>query len=59
MVWRQKLFRKCEAIPKELLVDDQEDLQVAIEMTEIEEKEVYDRIQKDMDKLSEEKQKEL
>ena len=40
-------------------MEEQEDPQVVKEMTEIDEKEVYDRIHKDMDKLSPEKQKEL
>ena len=51
------MFRKCEAILKELLVDAQEDPQVAKEMTEIGEKEVYYRIQQD--KLFPAQQKEL
>ena len=59
MAWRLKLTKKTQAIPKELLVDEEEDAQVAKEMTEINEKEVYVRIQKDMDKLMPEKQKEL
>ena len=48
-----------QAVPKELLVDEEEDPQVAIEMTEIDEKEVYERIKDEYDKMSPEKQKEL
>ena len=45
--------------PKELLVDKEEDPQVAVEMTEIDEKEVYERIKDQYDKMSPDKQKEL
>ena len=47
MAWRLKLTGKTEAIPKELLVDEEEDAQIAIEMTEIPEEKVYERIQQD------------
>ena len=59
VAWRQKLLGKGKAIPKELLVDKEEDVQVAIEMTEIPEEKVYERIQADLEKLPEDKQKEL
>ena len=59
VAWRLKLTGKTEAIPKELLIDEEEDPQVAKETTLIDEKEVYDRIQKDIEKMSPEKQKEL
>ena len=48
-----------QAVPKELLIDEEEDPQVTIEMTEIEEKEVYERIKDEYDKMSPEKQQEL
>ena len=48
-----------QAVPKELLVDEEEDEQVAIETTEIDEKEVYERIQKELNNMSPQKQKEL
>ena len=59
VMWRLKLTGKTEAIPKELLIDEKEDPQVAKETTLIEEREVYDRIEKDMEKMSPEKQKAL
>ena len=59
VAWRQKLLGKDKAIPKELLVDKEEDAQVAIEMTEIPEEKVYEWIQADLEKLPEDKQKEL
>ena len=59
MAWRLKLTRKTEAILKELLVDEEEDAHVAKELTQIDEKEVYERIQKDIYKLIPEKQEEL
>ena len=40
------------------MVDEEEDAQVAIETTETEEKEVYERIQKELDNMSPQKQKE-
>lgn len=40
VAWRQKLLGKDEAIPKELLIDEEEDSQVAIETKEIEETEI-------------------
>ena len=54
-----KLTGKTKAIPKELLIDEEEDAQVAKETTLIEESEVYDRIKKDLEKMSPEKQKML
>ena len=59
IAWRLKLTEKAEAIPKELLVDEEEDPEVAIETKEIEEAEIYNRIKEDMDRLPEDKQKEL
>ena len=59
VAWRLKLTGKTQAVPKELLVDEEEDAQVAIETTEIEEKEVYGRIQKEFDDMTPQKQKEL
>ena len=59
MAWRLKLTGKTQAVPKELLVNEEEDAQVAIETTEIEEKEVYERIQKEFDDMTPQKQKEL
>ena len=59
VAWRLKLTGKAEVIPKELLVDEGEDPQVAIETKEIEEPEIYDRIKADMDRLPENKRKEL
>ena len=59
VAWRQKLMGKCEAIPKELLIDEEEDPQVAIETKEIPEEEIYDWIKTDMDRLPELKCKEL
>ena len=56
---QQKLLGKGKSILKELLIDEEEDPQVAIEMTEIPEEKVYERIQADLDKLPEHKQKEL
>ena len=44
VAWRLKLTGKTRAVPKELLVDEKEDAQVAKEMTEIDEKDVYERI---------------
>ena len=55
----QKLTGKAEAILKELLVDEGEDPQVAKETKEIGEAEIYDSIKADMDRLLENKQKEL
>ena len=46
VAWRLKLTGK-----KELLEDEEEDAQVAIEMTEIPEGKVYEWIQADLDKL--------
>ena len=59
VAWKLKLTEKAEAILKELLVDEEEDPQVAIETKEIEEAEIYNRIKEDMDRLPEDKQKEL
>ena len=59
VAWRLKLTGKAEAILKELLVDEGEDPQVAIETKEIEEAEIYSRIKADMDRLPEDKRKEL
>ena len=59
IAWKLKLTGKTQAVPKELLVDEEEDPQVAVEMTEIDEKEVYKRIKDEYDKMSPEKQKEL
>ena len=59
VAWTLKLTGKTQAVPKELLVDKEEDAQVAIETTEIDEKEVYERIQKDRDNMSPQKQKDL
>ena len=59
VAWKLKLTGKMEAVPKELLVDEEEDPQVAIESMEIEEKEVYARIKDEYDKMSPEKQKQL
>ena len=59
VAWRQKLLGKGEAVPKELLIDEEEDPQVAIETKEIEEAEIYNRIKADMDRLPEDKRKEL
>ena len=59
VAWKLKLTGKTEAVPKELLVDEEEDPQVAIETMEIEEKEVYARIKDEYDKMSPEKQKQL
>ena len=44
-----------KAIPKELLVDEEEDPQVVIETGEIGEAEIYNRIKADMDRLPENK----
>ena len=44
VAWRLKLTGKAEAIPKELLIDEEEDPQVAIESKEISEAEIYDSI---------------
>ena len=57
--WKLKLTGKMQAVPKELLIDDEEDPWVAIETTEIEEKEVYKRIKDEYNKMSQEKQQEL
>ena len=59
VAWRLKLTGKMQAVPKELLLDEEEDIQVAIETTEIDEKEVYERIQKELNNMSPQKQKEL
>ena len=59
VAWKLKLTGKTEAVPKELLIDKEEDPQMAIETTEIEEKEVYTRIKDEYDKMSPEKQWEL
>ena len=59
MAWRLKLTGKTQAVPKELLVNEEEDTQVAIETTEIQEKEVYKRIKKEFDDMTPQKQKEL
>ena len=59
IAWKLKLTGKMQAVPKELLVDKEEDPQVAKETTEIEEKEVYARIKDEYDKMSPEKQQEL
>ena len=59
VAWRLKLTGKMQAVPKELLLDEKEDAQVAIEITEIDEKEVYERIQKELNNMSPQKQKEL
>ena len=59
VAWRLKLMEKMQAVPKELLFDKEEDPQVAIETMEIDEKEVYKRIQKDLNKMTPEQQKEL
>ena len=59
VAWRQKFTGKTQAVLKELLVDEEEDAQVTIETMEIEEKEVYERIQKELDNMSPQKQKEL
>ena len=56
---RLKLTGKTQAVLKELLVDEEEDAQVSIETTEIQEKEVYERILKKFDNMSLQKQKEL
>ena len=57
--WKLKLTGKMQAVPKELLIDEEEDPQVAVETMEIEEKEVYERIKDEYDKMSPEKQQEL
>ena len=44
VAWKLKLTGKTQVVPKELLVDEEEDAQVAVEMTEIDKKEVYKRI---------------
>ena len=59
VAWRLKLTGKMQAVPKELLLDEEEDTQVAIETMEIDEKEVYERIQKELNNMSPQKQKEL
>ena len=59
IAWKLKLTGKTQAVPKELLVNEEEDPQVAIETMDIGEKEVYERIKDKYDKMSPEKQKEL
>ena len=59
MAWRQKLMGKGEGIPKELLIDKEEDPQVAIESKEITEEDIYNQIKEDMDRLPEAQKKEL
>ena len=59
VAWRLKLTGKAEAILKELLVEEQEEPQVAIESWEIQEKDIDERIKKDMEQLPEDKRKEL
>ena len=59
IAWKLKLTGKTQAVPKELLVDEEEDPQVAMETMEIDEKEVYERIKDEYDKMSLDKQKKL
>ena len=54
-----EIDREMQAVPKELLVDEGEDPQVAIETTEIDDKEVYKRTQTDLNKMTPQQQKEL